>query len=166
VVTTYAYQSFVRENRIQDLLNEMANKVDIGNYDELTVTSQEMQKLIREGQIPRVLETEILDEYNAMTQREGGKNLMVSVRSSAIHEDIMASFAGQYKTALNVPADKILGQYKNVLSSQFTPRSLSYYKDKGFNIQEMAMAVGVIAMVPAKASGIIYSRDPANPQEA
>ncbi|MFC1531760.1 PEP/pyruvate-binding domain-containing protein [Thermodesulfobacteriota bacterium] len=165
VVTTYTYQSFVRQNKIQDLLNEMANKVDIRDYDELTATSHEMQKLVREGQIPTDLEREILDAYKAMSQREGEENLMVSVRSSALHEDIMASFAGQYETALNVPADDILGQYKNVLSSQFTPRSLFYYKDKGFNTQEMAMAVGVIAMVPAKASGIIYSRDPGNPQE-
>jgi pyruvate,water dikinase len=57
-----------------------------------------------------------------------------------------------------------LAQYKNVLASQFTPRALFYYREKEFRIGEMAMAVGVLAMIPARASGIIYSRDPANPE--
>jgi pyruvate,water dikinase len=76
----------------------------------------------------------------------------------------MASFAGQYETALNVPPEDLLAQYKNVLASQFTPRALFYYKDKAFRIGEMAMAVGVLTMIPARASGLIYSRDPGNPE--
>jgi pyruvate,water dikinase len=63
-----------------------------------------------------------------------------------------------------VQADDLLVEYKNVLSSQFTPRALFYYKDKGFDVEEMAMAVGVLVMVPAKVSGIMYSRDPDSPQ--
>ena len=165
VVTTYAYQAFVRHNQIQDVLNERTSRLDIRNYDELTATSHEMQQLVRNGKIPQEIERAILDAYQAMCQEVGEENLKVSVRSSALHEDIMASFAGQYETALNVPAEGLLGQYKNVLSSQFTPRALFYYKDKGFYIEEMAMAVGVLSMVQAKASGIMYSRDPGNPQK-
>jgi pyruvate,water dikinase len=165
VVTTYAYQAFVQHNKIQDVLNERTSKLDIRNYDELTATSQEMQQLVRNAQIPPDIEKAILDAYRAMCEAAGEKNLMVSVRSSALHEDIMASFAGQYETALNVTAEELVVQYKNVLSSQFTPRALFYYKDKGFHIEEMAMAVGVLAMVDSKTSGIMYSRDPGSPQE-
>ncbi|MBW1675884.1 MAG: pyruvate, water dikinase [Deltaproteobacteria bacterium] len=165
VVTTYAYQTFVRHNQIQDVLNERTSKLDIRNYDELTAASHEMQQLVRNGQIPQEIEKAILDAYSAMCQEAGEENLRVSVRSSALHEDIMASFAGQYETALNVPAEDLLAQYKSVLSSQFTPRALFYYKDKGFRIEEMAMAVGVVAMIQAKASGIMYSCDPGSPQE-
>ncbi|MBW1677023.1 MAG: pyruvate, water dikinase [Deltaproteobacteria bacterium] len=165
VVTTYAYQAFVQHNQIQDILNEKTSKLDVRNYDKLTATSQEMQQLVRNGQIPADLEKAILDAYRAMCERAGDENLRVSVRSSALHEDIMASFAGQYETALNVPAEDLLAQYKSVLSSQFTPRALFYYKDKGFHIEEMAMAVGVLAMVESKVSGIMYSRDPGSPKE-
>jgi pyruvate,water dikinase len=84
-----------------------------------------MQQLVRKGQIPAEIEVGILDTYRAMCRQAGEENLNVSVRSSALHEDI-------------------------------------YYKDKGFNIEEMAMAVGVVCMVRARASGIIYSRDPGN----
>ena len=165
VVTTYAYQAFVRHNKIQDVLNERTSKLDIRNYDELTAASSEMRELVRNGQIPADLEKAILDAYGTMCQMAGEEKVKVSVRSSELHEDIMASFAGQYETALNVPAEDLLGQYKNVLSSQFTPRALFYYKDKGFDIQEMAMAVGVLAMVQARVSGIMYSRDPGSPRE-
>lgn len=165
VITTYAYQAFVQHNQIQDVLNERTGELDIRNYDELTATSHEMQQLVRNGQIQADLEGVILDAYTAMCQEAGEEKLKVSVRSSALHEDIMASFAGQYETALDVPAQDLLVQYKNVLASQFTPRALFYYKDKGFDIEEMAMAVGVLAMIEAKASGIVYSRDPGSPQE-
>jgi len=166
VVTTYAYQTFLQHNQIQDILNEKTSNLDIRNYDELTATSQEMQQLVKNGQIPADIEKAILDAHRAMCEEEAAtENLKVSVRSSALHEDIMASFAGQYETSLNVPGDDLLVQYTNILASQFTPRALFYYKDKGFNIEEMAMAVGVIAMVQARASGIMYSRDPGNPEE-
>jgi pyruvate,water dikinase len=165
VVTTYAYQAFIQHNNIQEILHKRTKRLDIRNYDELTATSHEMQKLIRSGDIPAYLEEAVFDAYRSMCQGAGEENLKVSVRSSALHEDIMASFAGQYKTALNVRAEDLLVQYKNVLSSQFTPRALFYYKDKGFDIEEMAMAVGVLTMVPAKVSGIMYSRDPGSPQE-
>lgn len=165
VVTTHAYQTFVEHNQIHDILNERTSKLDIRNYDELTAASEEMQQLVRKGQIPAEIEEGILDTYQAMCRRAGAENLNVSVRSSALHEDIMASFAGQYETALNVPDGELLTQYTNILASQFTPRALFYYKDKGFNIEEMAMAVGIVCMVRARASGIMYSRDPGNPKE-
>ncbi len=167
VVTTYSYQAFVEHNELRAVLHDKTEQLDIRNYDELTSASLEMKQLVRNGKIPERLEKAILHAYSDMCEQAGTTTdpPKVSVRSSALHEDIMASFAGQYETALNVPAEEILNRYKSVLSSQFTPRALFYYKDKGFHTEEMAMAVGVLAMVPAKASGIMYSRDPGAPQE-
>ncbi|NIR17716.1 MAG: pyruvate, phosphate dikinase, partial [Desulfobacterales bacterium] len=146
-------------------MSEKTRKLDIRNYEELRDASQEMGQLVKNAQIPSDLEGAILAAYANLCQEAGEEKLKVSVRSSEVHEDIMASFAGQYETALNVPPDDLLAQYKNVLASQFTPRALFYYKDKEFRIGEMAMAVGVLAMIPARASGIIYSRDPGNPED-
>lgn len=165
VVTTYAYQSFVQHNQIQGLLKEKTEKLDIRDYEALQVASKEMQGLVTESEIPEELETALLNAYRALCEEAMRDDLMVAVRSSALHEDIMASFAGQYATFLNVPVHDLLPQYKNVLASQFTPRALLYYREKGFAIEEMAMAVGILAMVEAKASGILYSHDPTNPKE-
>ncbi|MGD9041558.1 MAG: PEP/pyruvate-binding domain-containing protein [Desulfobacteraceae bacterium] len=165
VITTYAYQSFVQHNQIQDLLKEKTEKLDIRNYEALQAASKEMQELVTESEIPEELETALLSAYSALCEEAMRDDLMVAVRSSALHEDIMASFAGQYATFLNVPIHDLLLQYKNVLASQFTPRALLYYREKGFAIEEMAMAVGILAMVEAKASGILYSHDPTSPKE-
>jgi pyruvate,water dikinase len=165
VITTYAYQTYLQHNHIKDILHERTNKLDIRDYEALTVACNDLQKIVRRGQIPEDLEGAILDAYKIMCQDAGEENVKVSVRSSALHEDTMASFAGQYKTALNVPAEDLLDQYKNVLSSQYTPQALFYYKDKGFETHEMAMAVGVLAMIQAKSSGIMSSRDSRSPQQ-
>ena len=90
---------------------------------------------------------------------------MVSVRSSALQEDGAFSFAGQYSTFLNVPPDLILQKYKEVIASLFTPRAIFYYKTKGLHEYEVVMSVGVLAMVDAKAAGVMYTRDPNNPEE-
>ncbi len=91
-------------------------------------------------------------------------SLKVSVRSSAIHEDGEFSFAGQYATFLNVPVDLILQKYKEVIASLFTQRAIFYCKTKGFSEEDMVMAVGVLRMIDAMAGGVIYTKDPNNPE--
>ena len=92
-------------------------------------------------------------------------SLMVSVRSSAIHEDGEFSFAGQYATFLNVPVDLILQKYKEVIASLFTQRAIFYCKTKGFSEEDMVMAVGILRMIDAMAGGVIYTKDPNNPEK-
>ncbi|MDY6952255.1 MAG: PEP/pyruvate-binding domain-containing protein [Thermodesulfobacteriota bacterium] len=164
VITTFAYQRFVRHNQIESILMDRCNKVDIRDYAALEEASREMQSLVQKATIPDDLGQAILAAFEDMKTKTADGGLRVSVRSSAVHEDIMASFAGQYKTILNVTEENLLGKYRDVLSSQFTPRALFYYKDKGFNVEEMAMAVGVVQMIEALSSGIVYSRDVGNPE--
>ena len=86
-----------------------------------------------------------------------------AVRSSAVWEDGEFSFAGQYSSCLNVPAAEVERRYKEVVGSLFTPRAIFYYRTKGFAEEEMAMAVGVMRMVEARAGGVLYTRDPLDP---
>jgi len=165
VITTHAYQTFIQHNQIQVVIDNKTRNLNIRNYDELAAASREIVELVRNGEIPRDLEQAILAGYKSVCEEVGNENLKVSVRSSAVHEDVAASFAGQYETALNVAPEELLAQYKSVMSSQFTPRALFYYKDKGFYVDEMAMAVGVLAMIDVKTSGIMYSRDPDKPED-
>ena len=70
------------------------------------------------------------------------------------------TFAGQYATYLNVPASELVNRYKDIVASLFTPRALFYYKNKGFKEEEMAMGVAVLPMIDAKASGVLFTRQP------
>jgi pyruvate,water dikinase len=165
VITTFAYQSFVQHNRIEALLKQKCDSVDIRDYAALEDASREMQGLVQESEVPGDLQDAVLIAFDEMKRQTGEASLHVSVRSSAILEDIMASFAGQYATVLNVTRDNLIEAYKKVISSQFTPNALFYFKDKGFNINEMAMAAGVVQMIDPASSGIAYSRDPRDPDE-
>ena len=86
-----------------------------------------------------------------------------AVRSSAAGEDGRASFAGQYRTELNVPFGDVLNAWRRVVASLFTSHALDYRRRAGLPLNEAAMAVGCLAMIPAQASGVGYSVDPLDP---
>jgi pyruvate,water dikinase len=165
VITTHANQIFFRKNKLENRLNDRMKNIDLRNYEALQEASTEIVEMVKGCPIPSEIAQAILDSYEKLCELTHQWNLKVSVRSSAVQEDILASFAGQYESVLNVPGGDLLDQYKNVLASLFTPRALFYYRNKGFALEEMAMAVGVLSMVDSRASGIIYSRDPQNQRE-
>jgi pyruvate,water dikinase len=88
----------------------------------------------------------------------------VAVRSSAVGEDTDYSFAGQFATLLNVNAARLPEHYKEIVASKFTARAIFYWKYQQFSVNELPMAVGVLAMVPSRASGIMFSTDPHDPE--
>ena len=110
MITTHAYQTFIQHNQIQGVIDNKTRNLNIRNYDELAAASREIVELVRNGEIPRDLKQAILEEYKSVCEEVGNENLKVSVRSSTVHEDVMASFAGQYETALNVASGELLAQ--------------------------------------------------------
>ena len=95
-----------------------------------------------------------------------GPEVKVSVRSSALGEDSRLSFAGQYGTILNVPLKDIGEKYREIIASKFTPRAIFYFIGKGFREEDIAMGMGCMVMVPAKAGGVVYTVDPGSPQRS
>jgi pyruvate,water dikinase len=163
-ISAFAFKRFMEHNKIIEKITTTLSDLQIDNLDVLNSKSHELQEKIIKAEIPRDLEKEILNAYIRLCNRYG-KKVMVSVRSSALQEDGTFSFAGQYATFLNVPPDLILQKYKEVIASLFTPRAIFYYKTKGLHEYEVVMSVGVLAMVDAKAAGVMYTRDPNNPEE-
>src|SRR4030043_855793 len=163
-ISAFAFKRFIEHNKIIEKITKTLSELQIDNLDALNSKSHELQEQIIKAEIPADLEKEILDAYSRLCNRYG-KKVMVSVRSSALQEDGTFSSAGQYSTFLNVPADLILQKYKEVIASLFTPRAIFYYKTKGLHEYEVVMSVGVLAMVDARAAGVIYTRDPNNPEE-
>jgi phosphohistidine swiveling domain-containing protein len=81
-----------------------------------------------------------------------------AVRSSAQAEDGQRSFAGQFRTALDVPARRVPDAVAEVAASLHSPEVTSYAAATG--VQPGALAVVVQEMVPARWSGVAFSRDP------
>ncbi len=163
-ISAFAFKKFMEHNYLLERINKTLSELQVDNLEVLNDKSRELQEQIIRAEIPQDIEIEIQDAYAKLCDRYG-KKVMVSVRSSALQEDGTFSFAGQYSTFLNVPADLILQKYKEVIASLFTPRAIFYYKTKGLHEYEVVMSVGVLAMVDAKSAGVMYTRDPNNPQE-
>ncbi|MFH0997003.1 MAG: PEP/pyruvate-binding domain-containing protein [Pseudomonadota bacterium] len=119
----------------------------------------DIQNQFLSGGFPLEVTRQIQAAIDILREKSPREALFLAVRSSAWGEDSLHSFAGQYKTFLNVPADQLLDSYRKVLASAYSPGVLSYRHQKGFHIHELAMSVGCQVMVKAKASGVIYTLD-------
>lgn len=90
----------------------------------------------------------------------------LAVRSSAVGEDAAAaSFAGIYRSCLNVCGlSALAGAVGEVWASLDTPTAAAYRERMGIS-GEPAMAVVVMPLLPAVASGIAFTCDPASGRE-
>ena len=86
----------------------------------------------------------------------------VAVRSSATGEDAAdACFAGIFDTYLGVSGiERVLDAVRNCWGSLFTGRALAYRLRKGISHHAMPIAVGVIELIHARASGVAFSVHP------
>ncbi|MCI0513018.1 hypothetical protein L0128_07405 [candidate division KSB1 bacterium] len=88
-----------------------------------------------------------------------------AVRSSATAEDLAdASFAGLYESYLNLTGhDAVMIAIRRVWASLWSDRALSYRRRQLIEAPSVAMALLIQEMVPARWSGVIFTRDPICP---
>jgi len=113
--------------------------------------------------VPVEVERAMLAAHRRLAARVKQPDPRVAVRSSALGEDTAASFAGQFLTVLNVGRLGLVDAYRQVVASLYSPEACHYRALTGQVADSAAMAVGFVAMVEARASGIAYSRDPQAP---
>ena len=158
-ISTYAYKVFLDHNHLAARLTELLGHWRLDDLDSLARVSEDLKQMILAAQVPPDLEAAITEAYERLAARERRRPL-VAMRSSAVGEDLTLTFAGQYATYLNVAPESLISRYKDIVASLFTPRALFYYKNKGFKEEEMAMGVVVMPMIQARASGVLFTRQP------
>jgi pyruvate,water dikinase len=91
---------------------------------------------------------------------------LVAVRSSATAEDgTVASFAGQQETILGVQGEtEMCAAIARCWDSLHSERAVAYRRDRGVGDEGLAMAVVVQRLVPAEVAGVLFTRDPLDPQ--
>ncbi|MFA6295512.1 MAG: PEP/pyruvate-binding domain-containing protein [Candidatus Paceibacterota bacterium] len=88
---------------------------------------------------------------------------LVAVRSSAVGEDgVVKSFAGQYKSVLNVSKERLIESIKECIKSLNTDHALAYSQNNAIG----KMAVIIQKMVSADISGVAFSVDPVRNDES
>jgi pyruvate,water dikinase len=161
-ITTWAYRHFVESNRLNERITKLLKGIRIRDYGDLDVVSEEIREVILSCRVPEDLAGAILGSFDGLLSRSGGGK--VALRSSAIGEDTAFTFAGQYVTFLGVERGEVLDRYREVLASKFTPASIYYFMSRSLAESDPAMGVGCMMLVDAAASGVMYSRDPLDPE--
>jgi pyruvate,water dikinase len=148
VVTAAAFDGVVRSTGAGALIDNL----------DPDPAATEIRSRLAHGPLPRNLLKAIRSNLKPF-----GRHARFAVRSSAIGEDGVLSFAGVYSTVMNVPRGGVIAAYQQVLASLFSERALAYRKSHGLPAGQAAMAVACLRMIPAVASGVLYTFDPADP---
>jgi pyruvate,water dikinase len=159
VISTYAYKKFIEYNGLDRWVESFAKAVPDSADGEGEEKSRDLVGRILQGKIPSEIQKEIqrsLSQLNGEDSPDTG----FALRSSALGEDGQSSYAGQYRTLLNLLPSQIFEGYKEVVASLFSPQVTAYRQGRRAEQREMAMAVGCIRMVPSRVSGVLYTADP------
>jgi len=159
VLTTDSFDYYLKHNNLKDIIAEALSGLDASSDAVLQDASGKIRKAFEEGEMPKDLESSVIEEYKKLGK---GKYPLVAVRSSATAEDLpTASFAGQQDTYLNVSGpESLLKSVKRCWASLFTPRALAYRVSKNFDHDKVKLAVVVQRMVNSDISGIMFTIDP------
>ncbi|MFO7707904.1 MAG: PEP/pyruvate-binding domain-containing protein [Desulfobacterales bacterium] len=164
VITSAAYHLFMAHNRLQEEIERRLQAYDTSDPDQAHELRSGLQQLVIQAPLPDALATELHRAVEALAST--GNRLTLAVRSSAVNEDTReASFAGQYRSLLNVSPKHLPQAYKEVVASKYTQTAMSYRFHRGLRDQDVVMCVGCLQMVDAVCGGVVYTRDPLNPAE-
>ncbi|MFW5730766.1 MAG: PEP/pyruvate-binding domain-containing protein [Desulfonatronovibrionaceae bacterium] len=159
-ITSAAYNLFFQQSGLDTEIPRRLRTAEISDTADLHRVSSEIQMLIINADLPSELEQEILNAYKAL-EEVTSTGVLVSLRSSAVGEDAHGtSFAGQYKSELNVSRESILTVYKEIVAAKYSVTAMSYRRRKGIPDHLVPMCVGCMEMVEAESGGVAYSRDP------
>ncbi len=159
-IPTNSFHLLIEYNHLRSKINKLLTLIDLDKPEDLVAISQELTDLINNGHIPPRVIDSIHESADLLLASCLTSAPQFAVRSSAVNEDGACSFAGQYKTLLNVEPSDILKAYLAVLAGKYSPEALTYRIHTGLSDEETAMAVLVLEMVDANYSGVVYTSDP------
>jgi pyruvate,water dikinase len=162
VITSAAYRSFMEFNDLQPEIQRRFQSADTQAIEALYNFSAEVQQMIIRSRIPPQLIRAVNDAWVRL-ERDGTAKITVALRSSALGEDTFeSSFAGQYRSILNVGFEHLFEAYKEIVASKYSLQAITYRLNRGFRDEDIAMCVGCLMMVEGVAGGVTYTRHPVN----
>ena len=165
VISSAAFRLFVGSGELQSEIDRLMQSSPAEEMDQLFSLSAQIQQQIIRADVPEELAGAILRAYAELEKAEG-RGVKVSLRSSALGEDSgQSSFAGLYRSELNVSADNIIQAYKEIAASKYSLQAIMYRLNRGIRDEDIDMCVGCTSMVNGVAGGVIYSQNPLNARD-
>jgi pyruvate,water dikinase len=155
VVTDEAYRGFLSANQLLASLEHELSRIQVEELHSVEYASRVIHDLILAAPMPADLEREILQQWTQLTTPR------LSVRSSAYADDpYTATWVGELATFLNVDASELMQHIKQCWASLFSSRTLYQIAREEISLLDVHMGVIVQKLVPAKSSGLLYTRHP------
>lgn len=169
-------EGFVITTRLfHDLLDANGLRADFDRFETLMADSQAdaealealrlaLEKKVQEAQPPPGLLAGLASAVARLGTAEASP-FFLAVRSSAQEEDMDFSFAGQFRSVLQVPPEPatIFHAYRQVAASLFGAKAVRYRRQVFPEGGPLSIAACCQRMVRARASGIVYTDDPTAP---
>ncbi len=156
IIPTDRYHEYVEHNLLGARIAAALKGVDESHPEELAAAAEGIQAGFRAGALPPGMDSALEIAWRWLGAPP------VAVRSSATAEDLPGlSFAGQQDTYLNVTGVESLCQaVVDCWASLWTARAIGYRARNGISHEGIALAVVVQKMVPALASGVMFTANP------
>jgi pyruvate,water dikinase len=168
VITTRTYHDFIDHNDLRPLLDAFEELL-VDTAAEETVLENSRRKLERkilQADPPPGLFDSLEPVLKSMAET-AGTPFTLAVRSSAQEEDMEYSFAGQFRSMLNVNpvVSDIFQAYLKVVASLFSKKAIAYCQQVLPNERHMSIAVVCQIMVDSRSSGVAFSVDTMAPEK-
>ncbi len=166
VVTASGFEAFMAGGDLQAEVNARLQALpEDGGGPEAAAerfrVSADIQARIMAAPVPEALAHAIREAYGRLSAGADGGPFRVSMRSSALGEDAAGStFAGQFRSLLNVAPSRLLDAYKEIVASKHSAHAIAYRLSRGIRDEDVAMCVGCMRLADARAGGVMYSRNP------
>jgi len=164
-VTIDAYQEFLNQTGLRERILLELHRKDFKEmrWEEIWDCATRIRNLFLTKPLPQSLSQELrqsIDEFFS--------DQTVAVRSSAPDEDDAgSSFAGLHESFINLNGvDSILKHIRLVWASLWSDAALLYRQEIGLDAEKSAMAVVVQETIPGERSGVAFTRNPNNEDQA
>jgi pyruvate,water dikinase len=156
--TVEAFRVFMDNERLGEriaVLLEGLNAKDVGaRFEASAQIVQMVERWPVAGRVAGAIQS-------AVAAIPGSPYIRLAVRSSALQESgHEMSFAGQYRSMLNIRPDGVVDAFRRVIASKYSPEALTYWLERGFSDPEVAMCCCIVKMVNAAAAGVLYTSFP------
>ena len=156
-VTTDGYRWFIHDSGLDSFIDGLRTS-GLPNQAELDTAADLVDAAFLEAKMPDALSAEIL-----RLSHDIGEGKLLAVRSSATAEDMVdASFAGQYRSFLEIGDDEsLLRAVKLVWASLWLPAPRAYRAHANVSEGDLAMSVVIMELVEAERAGVVFTVNPA-----
>jgi len=160
-VTASVYRKHVDSPRLQLRLSADLQMLATSEPEDRRQILLDLRQAIISAPLPGDLCDAVQDYWRRSPEAAPPPHLL-AVRSSATAEDLPGhSFAGQHDTFLGVSGlEGCLEAIRKCWASLWTERAFEYRARNGITHEGVGMAVIVQELVPAEASGVLFTADP------